>query len=247
MDIRKKLYIKNTFDSILRADYLSLDKLEELNFLSSYYIDFFNSISSILQKQDSYVSGRRGTGKTSALLKGYYECLNSLKGKSEYLDKKVLPIYIDLSNCGDLFDKDNFELFEVHFVRQIIDSLKRQLETIYDQKSLIIFKKENPALDDLEYIEKILVEGKTVFHSKITKIEKKDSENESYEDSINFSGEKVGLNFKDSQGHSSETSQTFSQTKGLNVQEFLNKIIVLMNMQMFSYDTNEDIKAIKNS
>ncbi|PKG43754.1 hypothetical protein, partial [Psychroflexus sp. MES1-P1E] len=130
MQTRDKIKIKNSFDSILRADYLSLDKLTELDNLSEYYLDFFNSISSILQKQDNYVSGRRGTGKTSALLKGYYECLKSIKNNSEYLDNKILPIYIDLGNCGDIFDKDNFELFEIHFVRQIIDSLRRQLESI---------------------------------------------------------------------------------------------------------------------
>lgn len=224
MDIKNKLKIKNTFDSILRADYLSLDKIDELGNLSSYYVDFFNSISSILQRQDNYISGRRGTGKTSALLKGYFECLNSLKNKSDYLDKRILPIYIDLSNCGDIFDKDNFELFEIHFVRQIIDSLKRQLESIYDEKTLLVFKKENPALDDLEYIEKILVEGKTILHSKTTKIESKDSSNESYEDNLTLSPDKVGLSLKDNYGQSSEISQSYSQTKGLNVQEFLNKI-----------------------
>ena len=137
MEIKQKTHIKNAFDSILRADYLSLDDFDELENLSNYFVDFFNSIGSILQKQDNYISGRRGTGKTTALLKGYFECLKTIRGKdkSEYLDRKVLPIYIDLSNCGDIFDKDNFELFEIHFVRQIIDSLGKQLESIYDAKS----------------------------------------------------------------------------------------------------------------
>ncbi len=219
-----KIKIKNSFDSILRADYLSLDKLTELDNLSEYYLDFFNSISSILQKQDNYVSGRRGTGKTSALLKGYYECLKSIKNNSEYLDNRVLPIYIDLSNCGDIFDKDNFELFEIHFVRQIIDSLRRQLESIYDEKKLLIFRKENPALDDLEYIEKILVEGKTIFQSKSTNIASKDSKSETDEINLSLSPKSISLGGKSSENSSNEVTKSFTQTKGLNVQEFLNKI-----------------------
>ncbi len=92
MEVKKSNKIKNAFDSILRADYLSLDDFDELDNLSSYYVDFFNSVSSILQKQDNYVSGRRGTGKTTVLLKGYNECLKTIKnGESEYLTNKILP------------------------------------------------------------------------------------------------------------------------------------------------------------
>lgn len=142
MEVRKSNQIKNAFDSILRADYLSLDNLDELNNLSNYYVDFFNSVSNILQKQDNYISGRRGTGKTTVLLKGYNECLKTIRGEeSVYLSTKILPIYIDLSNCGDIFDKDNFDLFEIHFIRQIISSLKRQLESIYDEKIICFLRK----------------------------------------------------------------------------------------------------------
>ena len=48
MEVKKSNQVKNAFDSILRADYLSLDNLDELNNLSNYYVDFFNSVSSIL-------------------------------------------------------------------------------------------------------------------------------------------------------------------------------------------------------
>lgn len=226
MEIKEKTQIKNAFDSILRADYLSLDDFDELENLSDYFVDFFNSIGSILQKQDNYISGRRGTGKTTALLKGYFECLKTIRGneKSNYLDRKVLPIYIDLSNCGDIFDKDNFELFEIHFVRQIIDSLGRQLESIYDAKSYGIFRKNNPAIEDLEYIEKILIKGKTVFQSKSAAIIDKKSSTLSDEAGLSFSPETIGLSIQSKDEKSSEKSKTYSQTKGLNVQEFLNKI-----------------------
>src|SRR5690606_5689049 len=226
MEIKDKNHIKSTFDSILRADYLSLDDFEQLSNLSNYYIDFFNTVSSILQKQDNFISGRRGTGKTTALLKGYFECLKSIKEKkgSEYLSKKVLPIYIDLSNCNDIFDKDNFELFEIHFVRQIIDSLRRQLEAIYDAKSYIVFRKENPAINDLEYIEKILIEGKTVFTSQSSSYIEKDSVKQTDEIKATISSQSVSAQFNSKDGLEAETTRSFSKTKGLNVQEFLNKI-----------------------
>lgn len=224
MELKDKIKVKNSFDSILRADYLSLDKIQELEYLGEYYIDIFNSISSILQRQDNFISGRRGTGKTSALLKGYHECLKSLKNESDYLDRRVLPIYIDLSNCGDLFYKDDFNLFEIHFVRQIIDSLKRQLESIYDEKKLLIFRKENPALDDLEYIEKILIQGKTIFHSRTTNINTKNTQSETSGLDLSISPEKIGFGYNEEGVDYSEVNESFTQTKGINVQEFLNKI-----------------------
>lgn len=224
MEQKVKNKIKEAFDSLLRADYLSLDKVNELEELSDYYIDIFNTTASILQKQDSYISGRRGTGKTTALLKGYYECLKSLKSNSNLLERKILPIYIDLSSCSDLFDGDNIELFEVHFVRQIIDSLKRQLESFYDEKTLLVFKKDNPALDDLEYIEKMLINGNLLSRSRDENITSKSatSDKNSFEASLslkhqNFSG-------KVDQSTLNEHSKTYTQTRGVNVHEFLNKI-----------------------
>lgn len=227
MEQKLKAQIKNSFDSILRADYLSIDHFEELDNLGNYYIDFFNSVGSILQKQDSYISGRRGTGKTTALLKGYYECLKTIKdgSKSDLISSKILPIYIDLSNCGDIFDKENFELFEIHFVRQIIDSLKRQLESIYDKKTFGIFKKDNPAIDDLEYIERILIEGKTIFKSKNISITKGSQNFETNELGLSVNPTSLpSISFKDSNQSKNYSSETFTSTKGLNVQEFLNKI-----------------------
>lgn len=140
--------IKNAFDSILRADYITLDQINELENLEGYFVDYFGIMQSLLQKQDNFVSGRRGTGKTTNLLRAYYECLKTispkLKDKVSIFDKeKVLPIYVDLSTCNDLFDsEDDLQLIEVHFIRQIIESLKRQLELMFDDKFLLVFKKK---------------------------------------------------------------------------------------------------------
>ncbi|MBK6952305.1 MAG: hypothetical protein IPH24_09730 [Crocinitomicaceae bacterium] len=119
-------HLRNAFDSILRADYITLDQINELENLEHYFVDFFGIMQSLLQKQDNFIAGRRGTGKTTNLLRAYYECLKTispkLKDKPNIFDKeKVLPIYVDLSTCNDLFDtEDNLQLIEVHFIRQTI-------------------------------------------------------------------------------------------------------------------------------
>ncbi len=61
MDAKQKQKVKTAFESILRADYISIEQLEELESLEKYYIDFYNNTSSLLQKQDNYISGRRGS------------------------------------------------------------------------------------------------------------------------------------------------------------------------------------------
>jgi len=238
MDNKTKINIKDAFDSILRADYLSIDRIKDLNQLSDYYVDPFNTISSILQKQDNFISGRRGTGKTTALLKGYFECLKTLKKgeESDYFhSNKILPLYIDLSNCNDLFEKDNLALLEIHFVRQLIDSLKRQIESVLDEKFLLLFKKENPALDDLDIIEKLLVEGVTVSKSKnISATDKRNSEQtDSF--ALEVTPEKMGISAQISDKNETEEIRSYNQTKGLNIQEFLNKIKDIIKKAKIDY------------
>lgn len=222
--------LRNAFNSILRADYITLDNIEELGNLEDYFIDFFGILQGLLQKQDNFIAGRRGTGKTTNLLRGYYECLKSIspkiKSESSLLaGKKVLPIYIDLSTCNDLFDSNNdLNLMEIHFIRQIIDALKKQLELMFDAKFLAVFKKENPALDDLDYIEKVLVEGITLSTSKQVEVTSSQKHTNSSEISVALSYTNPQIGGKESDSLSQEKIQTVSHLKGLNVQEFLNKI-----------------------
>ncbi|WP_421508254.1 hypothetical protein [Erwinia rhapontici] len=222
--------ISTAFNSILRADYISLDNIKELSLLEDYFIDYFGILNGLLQKQDNFLSGRRGTGKTTNLLRGYYECLKSISPElkdSESLlgSKKVLPIFIDLSTCIDIFDSTNdLQLIEVHFIRQIIDSLKKQLALMFNDTYLLIFKKENPALDDLEYIEKILVEGITVSTGR--KVE--ENKPTKHKTDTNLSGKASSTDLELSAGISNSSEKTvnssYTKIKGLNVQDFLNKI-----------------------
>lgn len=230
MNGKQKQSLRNAFDSILRADYITLDNIEELGDLEDYFIDFFGILQSLLQRQDNFISGRRGTGKTTNLLRGYYECLKSispkLKNKNSLVEgNKVLPIYIDLSTCNDLFDSENdLNLIEIHFIRQIIDALKKQLELMFDDKFLAIFKRENPALDDLDYIEKVLVEGITISTGRQVEVTSAKKQTESTEVLVELSTTNAKLDGKENNAFTKEQSQKVSQLKGLNVQEFLNKI-----------------------
>lgn len=230
MDKKQKQKLRDAFDSILRADYITLDKIEELDILAEYYIDYFGILQGILQKQDNFISGRRGTGKTTNILRAYYECLKTispkLKEKDSVLgDTKILPIFIDLSTCNDLFDSDNdSNLVEVHFIRQIIDALKRQLTLMFDESFLLIFKKENPALDDLEYIEKVLVEGVKLFNERriMVRTRRKESLSDSISAKASLTDASLEANFSESSEN--EEEKNFAQLRGLNVQDFLNKI-----------------------
>lgn len=225
--------IRDAFDSILRADYITLDQINELENLEDYYVDFFGIMQSLLQKQDNFIAGRRGTGKTTNLLRAYYECLKTispkLKAKKSVFDQeKVLPIYIDLSTCNDLFDsEDNLQLIEVHFIRQIIESLKKQLELMFDDNFLVVFKKENPALEDLEFIEKVLVEGISLRNQTTTTISTKMTQNEQTEINQKLSLINAELGGKISTGASIETANTYNQLRGINVQDFLNKVNII--------------------
>ncbi len=235
MENSQKQQINGAFNSILRADYIALEKITELDQLEGYFIDSFGILNSLLQKQDNFISGRRGTGKTTNLLRGYYECLKSIsphnnKPRPILGGNKVLPIYIDLSTCNDLFDSENeLSLLEVHFIRQIIDSLKKQLSLMFEESFLKLFKKQNPALDDLDYIEKILIEGVTLSKAKVVEV----TDNVKVIGNHEISGElspstaKVGAKF----GGSTETtgSVNYKKIQGLNVQDFLNKINEIKN------------------
>ncbi|QDE30943.1 hypothetical protein [Shewanella polaris] len=230
MNGQEKQKLRSAFDSILRADYITLDNLSELGDLEEYFIDFFGILQSLLQKQDNFVSGRRGTGKTTNLLRGYYECLKSiapkLKDRNSLMSQnKVLPIYIDLSTCNDLFDSNNeLNLIEIHFIRQIIDSLKKQLNLMFEEKFLAVFSKENPALDDLDFIEKVLVEGITLSTSKQVSLTSAKKAGENSEVSVEISNAKAKVAGKQNESYELAQSKTVEQIKGLNVQEFLNKI-----------------------
>lgn len=69
--------LEDAFDSMLRADYISLGDTEKLQLLGEYYVDYFNYLSSILSQTDQLIVGRRGTGKTTLMYRALVECMRS--------------------------------------------------------------------------------------------------------------------------------------------------------------------------
>jgi hypothetical protein len=95
---------------------------------------------------------------------------------------------------------------------------------MFEEKVLAVFKKENPALEDLEFIEKVLVDGivlTTGRHVDITTTEKASGSSEM---SASMSTTNINAGGKQTEAESIEQTYKGSQVKGLNVQEFLNKI-----------------------
>ena len=170
-DVDKRC-IREAFDTMVRADYISIDNMEALDKLDDYYIDSFNVVGSVLQRQDNYVMGRRGSGKTTLLFKSYYECMKTvckqIKKESKFFgERKVLPIYIDLSKCEELFNDNNTEpLIESNFVMQVIKAFRSQIEKIYEKNFIQKFRSDNEALGDLQYIERLVIDGQIVKNSR---------------------------------------------------------------------------------
>ncbi len=253
----EKQKVRNAFESILRADYVSISDLSQMDQLDEYYVDFFNNIGSLLQRQDNYISGRRGTGKTALLLKGYYECLKTISKKveknSEILGAdKVLPIYIDLSNCKEMLNQySSLNSLEINFVRQIILNLKAQLSLIFEEKFLSKFI-ENPSLEDLDYIEKVLIEGITVSDRAI-KSEEKISISDSSEIKAGLSSTGLSADATCSICEGIENTIKHREVKSLDVQSFLDKIDKIRKKAKIDYiyifvdefsDLNEEEQAI---
>ena len=156
--------IRDAFSSILRADYISISELEQLKQLDKYYVDFFYNIPKVLQAQDNFINGRRGTGKTTLLMRAYYECLktisSSVKEKSSVLlEKTVLPIYIDLSQCKDIFDDTSIEVFERNFILKLVEEFRRQLDTIFAESKIKLFKNNLAELKTFDEALQLIKEG----------------------------------------------------------------------------------------
>jgi Cdc6-like AAA superfamily ATPase len=238
---KQKNGVKTAFESILRADYININEIDQLKDLGTYYIDTFNNVGNLLQKQDNYISGRRGTGKTALLLRGYYECLKTISSKVTeksncFENEKILPLYIDLSNCSEIFSS-NYSLnhVEMYFVKQIIESLKSQLELMFDEKVLMIFKKENPALDDLEYIEKALINGLALQNSMTIKMDNKSKTISKAELGYDASLTNIGTKGSITDTQELNNSTSYDQIRGLDIQCFLNKINQIRSKAKIDY------------
>lgn len=220
--------IRNAFQSILRSDYISISEIEQLEQLSEYYVDFYNNVPTILQEQDSFICGRRGTGKTTLLMRAYYECLKNIspkiKNKESILgNKRILPIYIDLSSCKEIFEEDNGTLIERNFLKVLIGEIKSQLENIFEPNLFKFLKKRISNISEFEYIEQVLVEGLTIKRkTKDVTSQEKDSVKD--ELSVALSVDNIDCTVSEEGAYERQVNKGIEEIKGINVQEFLRNL-----------------------
>jgi hypothetical protein len=226
--VEKIQKLREAFQSILRADYISIDDMRQLEQLDRYYVDYFNNVPKVLQDQDSYISGRRGTGKTSLLMRCYYECLKTvstkISEKSPILrDKRILPLYIDLSQCKDIFEKEDEKNIEHNFIRYLVKELKQQLSIMFEQSKMKIFKEDTSKMPEFGFIAQALIEGITIKREVTAQeLTQKESSKDGFEAGVSVEKAGVKINLED--GFEKEIVKSISETTNFNVQELLSAL-----------------------
>lgn len=223
--------LRNAFQSILRADYISINDIQQLEQLDGYYVDYFNNIPKVLQDQDSFINGRRGTGKTALLMRCYYECLKTVSPKitkksKVFEDKRVLPLYIDLSQCKDIFEKEDEKNIEHNFIKYLVKELKDQLEVMFEQSKMKIFKEDASKMKEFDFIAQALLEGITI-KREITAQEVTQKENSKEGFSSSISVEKVGVDVGIEDEYETKIVKNVSETTNFNVQDFLSALGII--------------------
>jgi hypothetical protein len=166
--------VNESFNSMLRTDYISLNDVEKLNLLAEYYVDYFGYLPQILEHSDQLLVGRRGTGKTTLVYRAFVECMRSWQGDGtdSLTPPRTLGIYIDLSKCHSLdsASRGEFADFEHVFVTELYEAISEQLyrfwPSLSKEPSLLkrIFsrteqKRAADVQDDLEQLALLLREG----------------------------------------------------------------------------------------
>lgn len=216
--------VRDTFQSILRADYISISDIKQLQSLNDYYVDFFNLLPKVLQNQDSFINGRRGTGKTTLLMRAYFECMKTIspviREESCILqNKKILPIYIDLSQCKEMFSQ-NYENLEHSFILKIVEEIQNQLETIFHSTKFKLGKKDFSRLEEFEGFTETIKEGI------LLKVEKKNILQESKNSTTEKVHGSISVQNASVEGDKSivdegKASYELDEIRGYNAQQFL--------------------------
>lgn len=71
----------------------------------------------------------------------------------------MLPIYIDLSQCKDIFDDSNIEAFERNFIIKLVEEFRRQLDTIFAESKIKLFKNNYAQLETFDDALELIKEG----------------------------------------------------------------------------------------
>lgn len=126
--------VMDAFSSMKTTDSVSLEDLDHLRKLENYYIDPFNYISNIMQEEDNFIIGRRGTGKSTLLYRAFIECINSWDEEKSVYKRRILPIFIDLSKCDAIAQKVDGEIkFEEYFTYELVRSFRNYIYLLWDK------------------------------------------------------------------------------------------------------------------
>lgn len=224
-EVEKIQKLRDAFQSILRADYLSIQDINQLEDLENYYVDYFNNVPKVLQSQDSFISGRRGTGKTSLLMRCYYECLKTVSTKITkksliLVDKKILPLYIDLSQCKDIFEKNDESNIEYGFINYLVKELKEQLSVIFEQSRMKVFKEDTSKIGEFDFIEQALLEGITI-KRRITDKELTQKEIAKRGSKTRLITKGIGVSINSDKNYEKKVVKSISEVTSFNVQDLL--------------------------
>lgn len=220
--------IRQAFQSILRADYISINDSLQLKRLEEYYVDIYKNLPIVLQDQDNFINGRRGSGKTTLLIRSFYECLKTvspkINDKSSYLgSKRVLPIYIDLNQCKDIFDTTSEQTLERVFISRVVSELKAQLNIMFELSKIKIFKKDSSKLEEFQYIENVLKYGIDIKINASNQIEEiKRSSKDTLDGSMSLTGAQIAASIEE--GQEITTSRNIDIMSSVSVQEFLSTL-----------------------
>lgn len=170
------------FSSMKTADTISINDILELKKLQKYYIDPFNYVRNIMQDEDNFIIGRRGTGKSTLLYRAYIECINTWNADKKKYKNRILPIFIDLSQCESITRKFDSDLkFEEYFTYELIRNFRKHIYLFWqnivpcDDEHI-----ESSKLDEVNFylddIEELIKKGQPIKVSELEKTEKSGKE-----------------------------------------------------------------------
>lgn len=215
--------ILEAFSSMKTTDTISFYNEDKLKKLEKYYIDPFNYVKDIMQDEDNFITGRRGTGKSTLLYRAYVECMNSWSQES--YKKRILPVFIDLSKCNSISIIYNDKIkFEENFTYELLRNFKKHMYLFWDK--LIpceVGNEESDKLDILDEfiseLDKLIMKGSTV-SIKETDIQETDLKESQKDTNTSITLDEIKLGFKKSDKKISESKRKIEETNNLTIGEF---------------------------
>lgn len=212
MDKNKQMLIMEAFSSMRTTDNIKLEDVECLNTLKKYYVDPFGYLESVIQKEDNFIIGRRGTGKSTLLYRGFAECIDTWT-----TEKRVLPIYIDLSKSEALCLSDNNIQVEHLFAYELMRCLESSLYLVWDK--IVPTNGEYIESNLHERIEECINKIKSLLQTGVpVKIECNDEKKDIT--SINEKSSNAGIQFKNFNVNKSRNSNKTKQVEMTIHKEF---------------------------